>query len=357
MTQARPSAVTVAVIGAGEDAGRWTRALRGVEGVRAEQPAGQPDDQLLEGLSRKDVAAVAFAGPIADAAVALKRAVMAGRHVLVATPLALASRQLLGLDDLAQRRERVMLFDSPLPGDEQVAFVRKMTQGPNALWRPRYVRALHTGAAEGQTLDELAMAETHAVLSITGGIPSRVSAVAPRVDDESGAAPAAMLTLVFEDGPVARIDVSLLEPEPRQEIIVACEGRTFAIDLLDGRTPLRILAGARHRGPQRGDSWAETVSEHPMAARRDHAAAVAQAFITAVRARDRQASNAREWASAALVWERARESMAQGGELLPVGSAEEAGGRVRPSLKVLEGGGRSEGAMSVPELTVVERSG
>ena len=87
------------------------------------------------------------------------------------------------------------------------------------------------------------------MLALAGGMPSRVSAFAPRVDDETGAADAAMVTLSFDGGSVAQLDVSLVEPMLRQEIAIACDGRTIVLDALDQRAPLQIRAAARHRGP------------------------------------------------------------------------------------------------------------
>ena len=112
---------------------------------------------------------------------------------------------ILPLTEIAQTQSKAAA--EPRDGD---------TGGPQPLWRPRYIRALRTGGADAASLDEAAVAEIAAVLAIVGGTPSRVSGFAPRVDDESGAADVAMLTVVFEGGPLARIDVSLVEPWPRR---------------------------------------------------------------------------------------------------------------------------------------------
>lgn len=354
--QEAPRAVTITVVGTGAEADAQARALRGVDGVEIERLAGATEDELLESLSHGHAHAVAFTAPVTDLPNAIRRAVMASRHVFVPMPVALSSRQLGALDDLAARRGRAIIFDYGSLGDERLTFVRKMTGGPQALWRPRYIRSLRTGVDGAATLDELAVAELCVLLALASGMPSRVSAFAPRVDDEAGAADAAMVMLCFDGGLVARLDVSLIEPMLRREVVIACEGRTIVLDALDQRAPLQIQAAARHRGPQTSGQWAETVSEHPLGDAGDRVARAAEVFVAAVRAGDASKTNAAEMANAALVWETARASMTRGGELLSLSSEESRPEARRPVLQLIQGGGRRSDDRPAPELTLVGRS-
>ncbi len=283
--------MTIALTGTGPGADAWARALRGVDGVEIERLSAPLDESLADAFTEDDVAAVAFAAPTTDLTRDVKRALLAGRHVFVAAPVAMRAGELVALEALAKRRQRLLLFDTPALADERIAFIRKMTGGPQPLWRPRYLRALRTGTDGDASLDEAAIAEVAAVLAVVGGAPARVSAFAPRVDDESGAAGVAMLTVAFEGGPLARIDISLVEPWPRREMAIVCDGRTVVLDALDARAPLQIHAANRHRGPEAG-GWAETVSEHPVCDVEDRAARVASSFVSAARARDASAGNA-----------------------------------------------------------------
>jgi predicted dehydrogenase len=346
------TAVTITVAGTGAGADRQARSLRGVEGVEIERLTGASEEELLENLSRGDAEAIVFASPAPDLPNAIKRAVMARRHVFVAMPTALGSKQLRALHELAAQRERVILFDHGGLGDERLTFVRKMTGGPQALWRPRYIRSLRTGV-QGATLDDLAVAELGVVLAVAGGMPSRVSAFAPRVDDETGAADAAMVTLSFDGGSVAQLDVSLVEPTLRQETVIACDGRTILLDSLDQRAPLQIQAAARHRGPQTSGQWAEAVSEYPLGDIVDPTARAAAFFVAAVRSGDATRTNAAEVADAALLWETARESMARGGELLSLSDGGAYPDAKRPVLQLIHGGGRRVTDRPAPELTLV----
>jgi predicted dehydrogenase len=344
-------ATRITLAGGGPDADRRARALRSVEGAAVSTIDGS-EQALLEALSAPGDALVVVP-PLPDIAGLVRRAVLAGRHVLVCGAACLTSKQLFALDELARRRDRAVLVEHGAAGDEQLAFVVKMTAGPNALWRPRYLRVLRTGATGGP-LDAFALGGIARVLAIAGGLPLMVSGVSPRRDDESGKADVAMLTLWFDGGPVARIDVSELEPATRDELVVACDGRTITLRTLDAQAPMVIEAMGRHRGARCGDEWAETVSERPVGETRERAEALAEAFIRAVREGGSAATNADEAGRAALVWERARASMARDGEPLAVQPAPALFQR-RPVFEVIEGGGRRVDGSSAPQLTLVSR--
>lgn len=345
---------TIAIIGASEQAREWARVLRGVDGVETEQLSGIGEDDFLESLSRDDVDAVALIPPLPDLAGMVKRAVMAGRHVFVAGTGALASKQLLALDALSQRRGRVIIFDDGNLADARLAFLRKMTAGSRALWRPRYVRSLRAVTREQTTLDEVAMLDIAVTLGVMDGPPDRVTALGPRADDESGGADAAMLLMSYGSR-VAQVDVSMVEPQPRRELTVVCDGRTVVLDDFDVRAPLQIHAPGAHQGPERGAGWSETVMEHPAAVALDRKAAAAEAFVAAAREGDVAETNARTLAAAALVWERARESMRRLGEPVEVTPSMLYADAARPVLQVIEGGGRVDEPRRAPALTVVGR--
>jgi predicted dehydrogenase len=342
--------LTMAV--AGDDPARWLAALRGVDGVAADRIDLRAPDDLLETLARDEVGAIALAGSLSDLSGAIKRSLVANRHVLVFGASALASKQLLALDALARRRGRVLIFAPDCFADARIEFVRKMTSGANALWRPRYLRSLRTGPSLSATIDALAITDIACTVMILGGTPARVSAIAPRLDDESGGGDVAMVTLMFDSGPVARIDVSLIEPEPRHELILGCEGRTVTLDSYDARAPMRIESAGRGRTSRAMQGgWIETMTEHPLEDSVDRYTRAATAFVEAVRARDLAAPNARQMADAAHVWERARESMLRGGELLDI---DPSGEIERPKLKLIVGGGHFDVAHPAPDLTVID---
>lgn len=350
MAELRPTRIALA--GDHDETGRWATALRGIEHVDLVRvPVGE--DALLASLSDSAVDGMAFVAPLPDLARSMKRAMLAGRHVLAAGPAALPARQLHALAELAARRGRAVLVDAGVIGDEHLAFVRKMTAGSTPLWRPRYLRALRTGFPADVSLDAVVVTEIARVLAVAGMMPAMVSAWSPRIDDESGAADVAMVTLTFDGGPVARIDVSRVEPALRQELVVACDARTIVLRPLDREAPLRIDARGRHDGPKRSSGWAETVTEHPVGEHRDRTDAVAQLFVDAVRRRQADATSAADAGRAAVVWERARASMANDGQPVTVEPARDL--PTRWAFSVIEGGGQGHHTHAAPRLTLVGR--
>jgi hypothetical protein len=274
--------------------------------------------------------------------------VLAGFDVFVTEAPSLASMQFTSFAELARRRGKIIAFHEPLVADERSRFVRRMTRGPQALWRARYLRSQRCG--EGIALDAAAIEEVRLALELLGGAAESVTAVAPSTDHE-GSLDAAMITLLLDNGAIASIAISAVEPEPQRRTVIACDGRTITIDALDARAPLEIRAASRHRGPQAGEGWAEVISEFPPALEADPVAMGAERFVNAVRARDREATNAAPLAVAAAIWEAARRSIAEGGEpqdLTPQREATE-----RPALRLIAGGGRGGGGTPVPHLTVV----
>jgi hypothetical protein len=165
-----------------------------------------------------------------------------------------------------------------------------------------------------------------------------------------------MITLAFDGGQIARVDVSRLEPQPRLEITVACEGRTIALDGIDAPTSLRIHAAGRHRGPHRGTQWAETVTEYPVDDAAPPEGRIADKFVAAVRRGDAGGTNARTLAHAALVWETARMSMSRAGEALPPAASSGLVEPRRPALQLIRGGGHATEGHPPPDLTVVRKA-
>ena len=218
--QRAPEGTTIVVAGTGAPCDRWAAAFRSVEGVDVQRLRGTQEDDLLASLSRPGVAAAAFVAPMPELTAAVKRSLMARRHVFVAGDVALSSKQVRSIDGLARRRERAIVFDAAVV-DTHLAFVRKMTSGSAAIWRPRYIRSLRSGASDGQTLDELAISECARLLAVVDDTPGEVRAFSPRVDDESGRCDAAMIMLSFDGGVMAQLDISMIEPSPHQGMVVA----------------------------------------------------------------------------------------------------------------------------------------
>ncbi len=340
---ARPT--TLAVVGAGDLAQSWARALRSIDGIEIRRFLTASDEDLHIALTEQEVDAVVFALRDGDASAAAKTAILSRCHVLVAGSLGLGSRQLLSLDELARGRNATLVFDACGYADEAVAFARRMMRGEVPVWRSKYVRAFQNSPA-AVSIDQLALTALGRVLALCDGLPEKVSALAIRTEDETGAAEAATIALGFEGGFLVRLDISLVEAEPRDDLIIACQGRTVA---LDGQHEpnLGVITAPHPR--------ALTI-EHPLASSGDPVVASAEAFVASIREGARE-SNAREMAAATLVWEVARDSMASGGDPLPLPINHPLSTRQRPTLHVIEGGGNpsaSDVEIPRPRLRLVQ---
>jgi hypothetical protein len=268
---------------------------------------------------------------------------------MVAAPAMIESRDLLEQHELARGRGLALLFDAAGFADEGMDFARRMTQGREPMWRKRYLRALRCEADAG-SLHHIGLDAISRVMALCEGLPTQVSALSTRFDEENGSDGAATIALGFEDNFLVRLDVSLGEVERRDEITLACEGRTVTLERRDGHSGVRIAAGGSSRETARTarrGTMIEVVSPQTP----DRMQEAAREFVEAVRGGN-GASNAREVAGAALVWETARASMSRGGDPLALPASHPLLGTSRPSLQVIEGGGQTtEGA--APQLRVV----
>jgi predicted dehydrogenase len=353
------SPITIAVVGAEPRARDIARALRSIEGVSVAYVGEATSMETFDAeLSRANAEAVAIVPPVADMHVLVRRALMRRLHVFVAGAVALTWKHALALDDMAERRSCLLMFDAIDLGDARWEFARKMTGGDEPMWRPRYIRSLRTGAPDGASIDDLAAYDLAAVLGLAPALPSHVSAIEARTSDESAAGVVSM-TLAFASGEAARVEVSVAEAAPRHDVALVCDGRTVVIDNFDVRAPMTIQAAAMRKSDRRRpDGWDETMMERARGPQSDHETRAAEAFVGAVRA-GRTNGNAHDIARAALVWETARASITRGGERLPLPANNPLVAPARPTLRLIRGNDdapETEGERPALRLVAGERA-
>jgi hypothetical protein len=346
--------IRIAVAGTGDAVPAWARALRACEGVDVRALPEATADDVLNEVADKGLAAIVFATPMRELGPTMKRAVVARKHVLAAPAIG-DSLLLLDLEELARRRGRALLFDACGLADSRLAFVRRSTRGDNPLRRARHLRVLRSApGSDAASLEALALEAVSRVLLVTGELPDRVSAYAPRFRDEDAPSPFLGLTLVFPSGASARIDLSA-EPLPRDELTVISESRTITLDRLSQTAPLRVLSLVRRGEPGRAAESFGARAEIVPGTERSRVDRVAAAFVEAVRT-EHPACNARQFAGAALVWETARSSMARGGEFAALPARHPLVATPRPNLYVIQGGGQTTetSSSSAPVLRVMQ---
>ncbi len=343
------TAMTTAVVGDDAAAYAWARALRGCDG--SDVRTLQSSDDLFGDLADSELDAVCFASPMRDLGAMVKRAIIARKHVLVATGIA-DSHQLILLDELARNRECVLLFDACGLADEALDTVRATVRDEHPIRRPRYIRA-HRSVPGATALEGSALDAISRVLTLTGGLPAYVGALAPRFDDEDEDPSLVGITLRFESGLVARLDVVSMEPEAGDTITIMCEGRTTVVDSDSAVAPVRVLSATRRGDAERTGGPPSLKSEQLAIAPGSREERVASAFVEAVRSHQ-PLCNARELASAALVWETAMASLALGGEMIALSATHPLIAISRPQLQVIRGGGNTVESASVPRLRLVQ---
>lgn len=337
------SGLRVLVTGSGDSARSWEDAMRGVGAAHVTRGAwASADFGDVETDEAYD--AIVFAGSQRDLGAAIRRAILSHKHLLCTRPLA-DSRQLMQLEELARSRNLVFLFDAAGLGDPRARFVRRATQKDHPLRRMLYATASVT-ARDATEADDRTLRSIARAMAVREGLPVHVSCHAVRDDATRDGGPIFMSGLAcFDDGFVLRIDVSRIEVERRDRLVLGTEARTL---VLDGEAALRVQSAMR---PAEGEAVGGLREERMPEPETTHEERVAAQFVQAVRDGHFQ-SNAREMAAASLVWETMQASMRADGELTALPSVHPLVAKARPSLQVIEGGGHTVEAGS-PRLRVV----
>lgn len=333
---------TVALLGDGEDARRWARALRESATLRPYP------DELPGGID-----AVVLTRGTHDPFARAKEALSAGINVLFASPFLLSPWQASILDALSRREGRILRFIEPFQYGRGFRFLRRLLEGREPFWRPLYLRTLCIAAPEGSArIDELATQELAICDALLDGEPQHVTASAAR-RDEVGEVCAAFLAVQYADGPLVQCTISVAEAPGVRQLVAVMAERTVIMDELDPVTPLRVLGS--DEGPAHDDLLhAATCGSEQDVPDPDVIVAEAQRFAGAVASDDISASNAERWTRVAGLWWAARQSMSFGGPVDVPSMPLRPGQTTPPPLRVIEGGGKTAGrARSRPRLTVV----
>ena len=330
----------VLVTGSGDSARAWEDAMRGAGAAEVTRGAWASAD-FGDGAADEDYDAIVFAGSQRDLGAAIRRAILSHKHLLCTRPLA-DSRQLMQLEELARSRNLVFLFDAAGLGDPRTRFVRRATQADHPLRRILYATASVT-ARDAAEADERAIRAIARAMALREGLPQEASCHAVR--DRDGEAIFMSAVACYEGGQVLRLDVSRVEVERRDRLVLGTEARTL---VLDGESTLRVQSAMR---AAEGEDVGGVREDRMPEPETTHQERVAAQFAAASR-EGRFQSNAREMAAAALVWETMQASMRADGEMTALPSMHPLVAKSRPSLQVIEGGGHTV-EVGAPRLRVV----
>ena len=338
----------VAVLGEGEEAERWASALGDLAQVC-------PLPQQLTGQIDALVITRGAGDPFARA----KEALQAEVAVLYAAPFLLSPWQAGALNDLSRRQGQLLRFAELFQYQPGFAFLRRLLEGGEPLWRPLYLRMLCLAQPDGAArIDELAIQELAICGALLGDEPRSVTATASRRNG-TGDVCAVFLVLHYNAGPLVQCTISLAEATSGRQLVAATPDHTLIMDELGPIASLRIVGGEHElfgeelTGAASGRGRGERLFASP---EHDAVAQEAKRFLSAVTEDDRSVANGERWERVAALWWAARQSMnMEGPAVLPVQTVKPAITEP-PPLRVIEGGGHTaQTARSRPSLTVVNR--
>jgi UDP-2-acetamido-3-amino-2,3-dideoxy-glucuronate N-acetyltransferase len=173
-------------------------------------------------LDDPDCAAVAIASPASMHGEHVRRALLAGKHVVVEKPLALQLFEGHSLVKLARDRGRILMVGHVLRYHPiVVALVEQVRSGRLGAIKHVYSRRFGLGKirTEEDVIWSFAPHDISIVLALLGEAPSYVSSEATSIVTQ-GIADIANIHLGFPSGVTARISVSWLNPTKEQRTVV-----------------------------------------------------------------------------------------------------------------------------------------
>jgi predicted dehydrogenase len=252
------AAIGVGVVGAGPWGLNLARAFARARGARlvavadldaerlARAGAAHADVLLTNDLERVlatagvDAVAVAVDSPRHEAVA--RRALLAGRHVLVEKPMALSVAAGEGLVELAARERLVLMVGHVLLHHAGIARARALIAA-GELGRVLYLQATRVGFGTVRPGESawwsVAPHDIAVTIDLFGAVPTTVSATGAGYL-QADAADVAFGTLRFDDGRLAQLHVSWLAPEKRRALTIVGSRKMLTFDETDREHPLRV---------------------------------------------------------------------------------------------------------------------
>jgi predicted dehydrogenase len=197
----------------------------------ARYPGVRTTDDFQEVLDDPTVGAVSIATPPATHYPLVKRALEAGKHVLVEKPLATCPVQAQQLMDLAEREGLILMPGHTFLYSPAVNKVRELIDS-GELGEIYFVTSSRMNLGIYQpdgVVNDLAPHDLSILLYWIGRPVSMVSASGSTVF-QNGVPETAFLTLSFQDGPTANVQLSWLAPHKVRQTIVVGSKRMVVYD-------------------------------------------------------------------------------------------------------------------------------
>jgi predicted dehydrogenase len=213
------------------------------------------DTDLATTLARPDVDAIVLATPSGLHYEQTKRALEAGKHVMVEKPLAHTSEEAAELVQLATKANRVLMVGHTFLYNNVVRDVKRRIDG-GELGDVRYIYAQRLNLGRFRTDSDVMWTLAPHDISILNvwleARPIRVSArgysyIYPR----SGVAEVAFLHLEYPEGRSAHLHLSWLDPQKRREMVIVGSDKMLVYDDVNADAHIRLYdkkAEAEHQG-------------------------------------------------------------------------------------------------------------
>jgi predicted dehydrogenase len=288
-------------------------------------PGVRTCDKLEEVLADPGVDAVSIATPPATHHELVKQALEAGKHVLVEKPLARTSDEAHELIDLAERDDLVLMPGHTFLYSPAVNKIRQLI-GDGDLGEVYFVTSSRMNLGIYQADGVVWDLAPHDLSILLYWLQQPVSIVAASGSTvfRNGVPETAFLTVCFEGGPTANVQLSWLAPRKVRQMVVVGSKRMVIYDDTASDDPVRIYdRGFDFDEPATFGEYQLTYRSGDMVVPRLEAAEPLglelQDFANAIETGSRPRSHARIGAEIVRVLEGAHRSLTSSGEPVPLG--------------------------------------
>lgn len=249
----------VGIVGCGSWGMNYLRVLHELRGVSVAAAADLSRERLAQVRERfphvnvvvrpEDVLddpaldAVILATPASLHLEHVRRALEAGKHVLVEKPLALEAAHCDELAERARAAKRVLMVDHTFVYNDSVRRLRELVRDP-AFGRVYYLTARRNNLGpireDVSALWDLAPHDLSIFDHLLGEAPVEAAATAGAFL-KPGRWDAAFLTLRYASGALGHVQVSWVEPFKVREVVAVGDRRRVVFDDVDVSEPLRVF--------------------------------------------------------------------------------------------------------------------
>ena len=210
--------------------------------VKRQFPSIRVFEQLSEIFNDKDIAAVVIATPPSTHFSLAMQGLNAGKHVLVEKPISLASLEAIQLIHTAEKQKLQLMVDHTFVYSPPVQFLYNSitTNGLGSLHAFDSTR-INLGLIQKDTnvIWDLAVHDISIVNYITGRLPVSVSTTGAHIP-QSDQHVTGYMSLFYDDGFIAHINVSWFSPVKIRRTIVTGQNKMIVYDDLETSEKIKI---------------------------------------------------------------------------------------------------------------------